>query len=109
MPRGGKREGAGKKSEWKHSTSASETKLIRVPIVLADDILALARKLDAGEITQSDDSKEKFDKVYAVIAEYQARSIPKGSRDWTQANRMIAELLAVLEESKKKEIVPTIE
>jgi hypothetical protein len=42
MPRGGKREGSGPKSNWKHG----KTKTIRVPISLADDILNIARRLD---------------------------------------------------------------
>jgi hypothetical protein len=42
MPRGGKREGSGPKSNWKNG----KTKTIRVPISLADDILNIARRLD---------------------------------------------------------------
>jgi hypothetical protein len=96
MARGGFREGAGKKSEWKHSANASETKLIRVPIMLADEILALARKLDKGEITQDDDSKEKIDKVYTVISEYQAAS--KNTRNWVECNKMLQELQNIITE-----------
>ena len=48
--RGGKREGAGCKSNWKHG----KTKTIRVPIALAKKILECARKLDEGvEIADS--------------------------------------------------------
>lgn len=42
MPRGGKREGSGPKSNWKNG----KTKTIRVPVSLADDILDIARQLD---------------------------------------------------------------
>lgn len=45
MPRGGCRENAGRKSTW----SNSETKLIRVPVALAGQLLELAQKLDKGE------------------------------------------------------------
>jgi hypothetical protein len=45
MPRGGKRLGAGSKPKWKHG----KTKTIRVPVELADEILAIAQKLDQGE------------------------------------------------------------
>lgn len=42
MPRGGKREGAGGISTWKHG----KTKTIRVPVSLADKVLAVARWMD---------------------------------------------------------------
>jgi hypothetical protein len=44
MARGGRREGAGGKYKWIHG----ETKVIRVPVALADQILAIARILDEG-------------------------------------------------------------
>jgi hypothetical protein len=42
MPRGGKRPGAGGQFKWKHG----KTKTIRVPEVLAEQILEFAQKLD---------------------------------------------------------------
>ena len=48
MPRGGRREGAGGRPKWKHG----KTKTIRVPEVLADEILDYARKLDDGAIIE---------------------------------------------------------
>jgi hypothetical protein len=48
MSRGGKREGAGAKPSWKHG----KTKTIRVPVVLADEILAVARKLDENGLLE---------------------------------------------------------
>jgi hypothetical protein len=45
MTRGGKRAGAGQKPKWKNG----ETKSIRVPIALAEEILRLARLVDNGE------------------------------------------------------------
>jgi len=50
MPRGGKRVGAGAKSTWKKG----KTVTIRVPEVLADDILAFARKLDSEDVIECD-------------------------------------------------------
>ncbi len=44
MPRGGKRPGAGGQFKWKHG----KTKTIRVPEVLAEQILEFAKKLDEG-------------------------------------------------------------
>jgi hypothetical protein len=46
MARGGARKGAGRKSKWRNE----KTKMIRVPEVLADQLLDIARKLDSGEI-----------------------------------------------------------
>lgn len=45
MPRGGQRKGSGSKSGWKHG----KTKVIRVPEVLADQIIEYARDLDEGK------------------------------------------------------------
>lgn len=42
MPRGGKRSGAGAKPSWKNG----KTRMIRVPIKLADKILKIAHQLD---------------------------------------------------------------
>ena len=49
MNRGGKREGAGRKATWASECSRSETKPIRVPKVLAEEVLGIAHRLDAGE------------------------------------------------------------
>lgn len=53
MPRGGRRDGAGAKYKWAYG----ETKVIRVPIALADRILEIAKLLDQGipleTVTQS--------------------------------------------------------
>jgi hypothetical protein len=50
MVRGGKREGSGSKPGWKNG----KTKVIRVPEVLADQILQYARELDEGKIKNID-------------------------------------------------------
>lgn len=50
MTRGGKREGAGGKPAWKHG----RTKPVRVPIVLADAILEIARVLDSRDLEDSE-------------------------------------------------------
>lgn len=49
MPRGGKREGSGPKPTWK----SGKTKTIRVPEVLADQVLDLARRLDDPQFAKS--------------------------------------------------------
>jgi len=47
--RGGRRNGAGVKSTWQHG----RTKLVRIPISLADKIIEIARKIDRGDLDQS--------------------------------------------------------
>ncbi|MGK7895464.1 MAG: hypothetical protein AB4372_18055 [Xenococcus sp. (in: cyanobacteria)] len=49
MPRGGKREGAGRKTQWVSGCTFSETTVIRVPITLKNKLLEIAHRLDAGE------------------------------------------------------------
>ena len=46
MSRGGKRDNAGRKSGWVNL----ETKLIRVPVAIESQLMAIAKKLDQGEI-----------------------------------------------------------
>lgn len=48
MPRGGKREKAGRKNKWQDS---GNTKTIRVPAYLADEILKIAYDLDSGNVS----------------------------------------------------------
>ena len=49
MPRGGKREGAGRKSTWVSGRKVEQTTLIRVPEEFAEQLLLIAHKLDSGE------------------------------------------------------------
>ena len=49
MPRGGRREGAGRKTQWVSGCTFPETTVIRVPSVLRDKILDIAHRLDAGD------------------------------------------------------------
>lgn len=49
MVRGGKREKAGRKSTWSSGCRFEDTKLIRVPAAIADQLLDVAHKIDAGE------------------------------------------------------------
>jgi hypothetical protein len=48
MPRGGCRYGSGRKSTWKSGCRFEETKLIRVPSAIADELLDIAHWLDSG-------------------------------------------------------------
>ncbi len=58
MPRGGFREKAGRKSTWKSGCSFAETKLIRVPAKIADQVLEFAHNLDSGSILDSETNSE---------------------------------------------------
>lgn len=49
MPRGGKRQGAGRKPIWDNP----ETCVVRIPKVLSDKVLEIAHKLDRGEPLES--------------------------------------------------------
>lgn len=61
MPRGGRRENAGKKSRWDSGRSFAETKVIRVPVEFAEQLLDMARKLDAGESIDLVTNSERID------------------------------------------------
>lgn len=63
MPRGGHRQGAGRKSSWKHG----KTTVIRVPEIFARRLLDIAQKLDSGEcIEYVSKSKEFLDSPQEV-------------------------------------------
>lgn len=49
MPRGGKRKGAGRRSTWKSGCKFEDTKLIRVPEAIAEQVLQVAHQIDSGE------------------------------------------------------------
>ena len=49
MSRGGRRKGAGRKTQWESGCSFAETTVVRVPKVLKNELLEIAHRLDAGE------------------------------------------------------------
>lgn len=59
MTRGGARKGAGRLSPWNHG----DTKTIRVPIALADQVLETAKKLDAGYPVKIEPRSLEFDEI----------------------------------------------
>lgn len=77
MSRGGRRENAGKKSTWESGRSFSETKVIRVPIEFASQLLDLAHRLDAGEsietVANSIEAKEEVEALRKEVEELQGR------------------------------------
>jgi hypothetical protein len=50
MSRGGFRKGSGRKSTWASGCTFEQTKLIRVPIAIADRLLEIAHTLDNSNI-----------------------------------------------------------
>jgi hypothetical protein len=78
MARGGKREGAGGKSVWNNA----KTKVIRVPEILVDKILGIARLLDSelplGDVTLSKDDPVTQSKVIDLSG-VTVRLFPNGS------------------------------
>lgn len=57
MPRGGYRKNAGRKTKWKHGKTTS----IRVPIVLANQILEIAQKIDKDQLLEIDTKSNLID------------------------------------------------
>lgn len=64
MARGGYREGGGRPSSFIHTP----TQTVRVPVVLADQVLELAQKLDKGELIVNDTIPKK-DRIVAILEE----------------------------------------
>jgi hypothetical protein len=106
MSRGGARDNAGRKSGWVNV----ETKLIRVPVAIESQLMAIAKKLDQGEIidleTKSIEiesvTESKLDSVTDSIKEivdhYKKESdaaTPKNTR-WDNARKLLAELEVIL-------------
>jgi hypothetical protein len=69
MPRGGARPGAGGKPTWKNG----KTKTIRVPVALADAILAFARDLDEHGIIEPDTVSKTIDVSQLIVPEIRGR------------------------------------
>ena len=71
MARGGKRPGAGAKPKWKHG----KTKTIRVPEVLADEVLDFARKLDENSVTSDGADSKILDLSGITVSQLQGRKL----------------------------------
>jgi hypothetical protein len=69
MPRGGKREGAGGKPTWK----SGKTKTIRVPAVLAEEILRMARELDETGVIERDTESKVLDLSEIIVPEIRGK------------------------------------
>ena len=74
--RGGYRENAGRKSSWNHS----DTCTIRIPKSFAEQLIELARRLDNGEIidTETKSNSPNFDTVAESISSSSGSLTPLG-------------------------------
>lgn len=119
MSRGGARDNAGRKSGWVNL----KTKLIRVPVVIESQLMAIAKKLDQGEIidleTKSIEiesvTESKLDSVTDSIKEIvdryrkesDAKSLTKTTR-WDAARKLLTELeLTLYPESSLESVAET--
>jgi hypothetical protein len=90
MPRGGYREGAGRKSEW---VSSSKTTAIRIPSWMVDEILNTARKLDSTENIESIKNENSQSTLDNIIQKWKDKSIGKeDSPRWKNLHLMIEEI-----------------
>ena len=112
---GGRREGAGRKSGWASKSKKEDSKLVRVPSYIADKVLKAAHYIDAGGIinyqfdsvnqindTQLDSvtqSNIQLDRLTDLIERYKLQA--KDTRDWSKANKLISEALAIIAEEIK--------
>ncbi|MDJ0533502.1 MAG: hypothetical protein QNJ70_13600 [Xenococcaceae cyanobacterium MO_207.B15] len=90
MCRGGYRRGAGRKAAWRHG----ETKTIRVPIALREQLLEVARQLDRGEYI----SESSYSELTALLSQWQAKcdAEPADSVEWQKVRQLLNEIAAVL-------------
>lgn len=73
MPRGGKREGAGRRSSWASGCRFEETKLIRVPKAIADQVLQYAHDVDAHQLLKLNTKSESSTQL--AFVESPARTV----------------------------------
>jgi len=76
--------------KWKHGT----TRTIRVPLVLADKVLALTRKLDNGESFEKSEQPRLYSRIGELTAEVNAlqKKLLKAQHSINLAEDEIADL-----------------
>ena len=100
MARGGKRDGAGRKSGWLHP----ETTVIRVPKVFASQLIEIAQKLDNGEYLDSVSESEKvLDNLVAksllqLVSDWKEKASSASAKNsrWIKARQILAEMQSIL-------------
>lgn len=93
MPRGGHREKSGRKSTWKSGCKFEDTKLIRVPRAIADQLLEIAHKIDTGESLDLV-TKENADSLNSILARWrhQSESYSMNNTRWSKVRVMLDEI-----------------
>ena len=81
--RGGSREGAGRKTTWVSGCKQEDTKPIRVPKVIAERLLEVAHKLDAGEVIELD-TQSKRKKIVKSTLESKLTAVEECLTKWRQ-------------------------
>ncbi|NEO34462.1 MAG: hypothetical protein F6K36_29495 [Symploca sp. SIO3C6] len=108
--RGGSRKGAGRKTTWESGCKQEDTKPIRVPKNIADQLLKIAHRLDKGETLESD-TKSKSDKVVEEIQCVLSRwrglvnKPTSKSSHWSKACQLLCELEKILDGQLGVELV----
>lgn len=104
MSRGGRRDNAGRKSGWINV----ETKLIRIPVAIEADLMAIAKKLDQGESFELETKSNQIeiesvtesqldsvtDSIKEIVDRYKdeyLKTTPDNTR-WTQAKKLLIDL-----------------
>ncbi len=90
MSRGGYRKGAGRKANWRQG----ETKTIRVPVILEDQILDLAQKLDRGKCV----GDCRYSKLNHLLNSWETKCDLENANtsEWQKVRELIGEIRAVL-------------
>ena len=107
MSRGGARDNAGRKSGWVNL----KTKLIRVPVAIEFQLMAIAKKLDRGESIELETKSIEIesvtesnldsvtDSIKEIVSKYRQesdkKSLTKTTR-WDAARKLLTELEATL-------------
>lgn len=106
MSRGGARDNAGRKSGWVNL----KTKLIRVPEVIESQLMAIAKKLDQGEIIDLETKSIEIesvtesnldsvtDSIKTIVSKYRQESdktTPTNTR-WDHARKLLTDLEVIL-------------
>jgi hypothetical protein len=104
MPRGGKRKGAGRKSEWRHR----ETTVIRVPEVIATELIGIAKKLDqedrSDSVMNSDSPPVDLvtESIKTVVEQWREKASVASSKntDWRRVRQLLGDLESAIQNGK---------
>ena len=99
---GGAREGSGQKHKWK----SGDTKAVRIPEKILDDVLFYARLLDNGASAQpllscdrpeSLESVHKLKKIRKSVGDWTRKASRTSNPKWYHAQRILNEIRDIIE------------